>query len=143
MNWKINISKCSLLSHKLKHIFIVHAGIISTRELLDREKEGEYHLSIRAKDGGSRSCTMEVYITITDVNDNEPKFTMTQYVVSIPENAEVNTLLTRVAAVDYDLGEWDRKIQGLIQKFSYFACNSHKMHLNLSCLTNFGLTVWK
>ncbi len=64
----------------------------------------EYHLQVIAKDGGGLSCTMEVYITITDVNDNAPQFSTSQYVVSIPEDAEINTLLTRVAAVDYDLG---------------------------------------
>ena len=79
-------------------------GILTTMKILDREKISEYQLTVVAKDGGGRSCSAEMFITISDVNDNAPKFTKTQYTVAIPENAEVNTLLTRVSAADYDLG---------------------------------------
>ena len=80
------------------------AGIISTKKILDRETHADFILTVTATDGGGLSCQAEVYVTLTDVNDNEPIFTQFQYTVAIPENAEVNTLLTRVSASDEDLG---------------------------------------
>ena len=79
-------------------------GIISSKKILDRETRPEYLLTVTATDGGGLSCTSEVYVTLTDINDCEPQFTQQQYTVSIPENSEVNTLLTRVSATDQDLG---------------------------------------
>ena len=84
---------------------ISYSGIISTKKILDRERHFEFALTVTATDGGGLSCESDVYITLTDVNDNEPSFTQFQYTVSIPENAEVNTLLTRVSASDEDLGK--------------------------------------
>ena len=80
-------------------------GIISTKKILDRETHADFILTVTATDGGGLSCQVEVYVTLTDVNDNEPIFTQFQYTVAIPENAEVNTLLTRVSASDEDLGK--------------------------------------
>ena len=81
------------------------AGIVSTAEALDRETVDKYMLTVRATDGGGRSCTSQVYITLSDVNDNAPVFTMSSYQVMIPEDAQVNTLLTRMTAIDSDLGK--------------------------------------
>lgn len=55
-------------------------------------------------DGGGLYCTSDVYISLSDINDNPPRFSMSEYTVMIAEDAEVNTLLTRVSAVDFDLG---------------------------------------
>ena len=81
------------------------SGIISSKKILDRERHAQFILTVTATDGGGLSCHAEVYVTLTDVNDNEPSFTQSQYSVSIPENAEINTLLTRVSASDKDLGK--------------------------------------
>lgn len=80
------------------------SGYISVRRPLDRETVSEYHLTMRAEDGGGLYCTTEVYISITDVNDNAPVFTQSTYTVMVPEDAEISTLVTRVSATDYDLG---------------------------------------
>ena len=81
-------------------------GDISVRRSLDREKVPEYHLQVTAHDGPGLSCVMDIYITLTDVNDHAPTFTHGIYHVSVLENAAVNTLLTRVHAEDYDLGQY-------------------------------------
>lgn len=57
----------------------VHAGIIRTAlPSMDREARQEYNVVIQAKDMGGHmgglSGTTEVKITLTDVNDNPPKF---------------------------------------------------------------------
>ena len=92
---------------------VIMTGIITTRRNLDRERVSEYQLTVDARDGGSEACTMEVFVTITDINDNEPVFSQPYYTVSIPENAEINTLITRVSAVDRDLGKYSLWPSGL------------------------------
>ena len=92
------------------------AGIISTKRILDRETHADFILTVTATDGGGLSCQAEVYVTLTDVNDNEPIFTQVQYTVAIPENAEINTLLTRVSASDEDLGKLGLYIITLVLK---------------------------
>ena len=97
-------------------LYSVHlsAGIVSTADVLDRESVDKYTLTVRATDGGGRSCTSRVYITLSDVNDNAPVFTMSSYQLMIPEDAQINTLLTRVTAIDSDLGRhWDWLCYGI------------------------------
>lgn len=57
----------------------LHSGIIRTAlPNMDREARQEYDVVIQAKDMGGHmgglSGTTEVKITLTDVNDNPPKF---------------------------------------------------------------------
>lgn len=61
------------------HTSFVSAGIIRTAlPNMDREAKEEYHVVIQAKDMGGHmgglSGTTKVTITLTDVNDNPPKF---------------------------------------------------------------------
>ncbi|ELU08218.1 hypothetical protein CAPTEDRAFT_222745 [Capitella teleta] len=79
-------------------------GIISIKNSLDRETAPDYTLTVTAVDGGGLFCQSEVYIVVTDVNDNAPVFTQTEYTVGISEHAQKNTLLMRVSASDLDLG---------------------------------------
>ena len=97
-------------------MFLMHdtSGIVSTLKLLDRETVPEYRLRVRAMDGGGLYCETELYIIVTDVNDQSPVFSMPHYVESIPEDAEVNTLITRVSATDADLGI-NRKVKYAMQ----------------------------
>ena len=85
-------------------------GVIQTRRPLDRETHSEYRLKAKAVDGGGRSCEVELLVFLKDVNDNAPDFTMTADTFSIHEDARVNTLLTRVTAIDKDSGI-NRQIQ--------------------------------
>ena len=62
----------------------VHSGIIRTAlPNMDREARQEYDVVIQAKDMGGHmgglSGTTEVKITLTDVNDNPPKFPQSEY----------------------------------------------------------------
>ncbi|KAK2142950.1 hypothetical protein NP493_4693g00008 [Ridgeia piscesae] len=49
-------------------LYSVHlsAGIVSTADVLDRESVDKYTLTVRATDGGGRSCTSRVYITLSE-----------------------------------------------------------------------------
>ncbi|XP_014892491.1 protocadherin beta-1-like [Poecilia latipinna] len=73
---------------------------------LDREKEEEISLLLKAVDGGEpqMSGTVKIYVTVLDVNDNPPVFTQSIYKATIAENSQKGTTLTTVSASDADKG---------------------------------------
>uniref|UniRef100_A0A3B5MM14 Cadherin domain-containing protein n=1 Tax=Xiphophorus couchianus TaxID=32473 RepID=A0A3B5MM14_9TELE len=83
--------------------------MLVTDEVLDRELQSEYNITVTATDSGSPSLSSVKVITIlvNDVNDNPPTFTHSQYNVNILENqpmAPKGYLITKVVAVDPDSG---------------------------------------
>ena len=81
------------------------SGILTVKSELDREEIDNYHLSINAIDGGGRSCDIDVYIELSDVNDNSPRFIGIPDNFQVMESTERDTLLMRVRAIDDDLGK--------------------------------------
>ncbi|XP_023184223.1 protocadherin beta-16-like isoform X35 [Xiphophorus maculatus] len=73
---------------------------------LDREKEEEISLLLKAVDGGEpqMSGTVKIYVTVLDANDNPPVFTQSVYKATIAENSQKGTTLTTVSASDADKG---------------------------------------
>ncbi|KAG7468547.1 hypothetical protein MATL_G00144180 [Megalops atlanticus] len=85
-------------------------GIIRTAlPNMDREARQEYDVVIQAKDMGGHmgglSGTTEVKITLTDVNDNPPKFPQSVYAMSVSEDKVPGEEVGRLKAKDPDLGE--------------------------------------
>ncbi|XP_006866309.1 PREDICTED: protocadherin Fat 4-like [Chrysochloris asiatica] len=74
--------------------------------VLDREEEAIHHLLLTASDGGDplRSGTARIQVTVVDVNDHAPVFSLPQYRVTVPENVPVGTTLLTVNAIDLDDG---------------------------------------
>ncbi|KAM7369647.1 hypothetical protein PAMP_010951 [Pampus punctatissimus] len=76
---------------------------------MDREVKENYQVVIQAKDMagqmGGLSGTTTVSITLSDVNDNPPRFTKTLYDFRVPESNEVGTVVGLIRAVDADIGE--------------------------------------
>ncbi|XP_033742919.1 LOW QUALITY PROTEIN: protocadherin Fat 1-like [Pecten maximus] len=79
-------------------------GILTIRDSLDREEVAKYDVVVSAVDGGQRSCDTQVFIQLSDVNDNRPEFVDAPTDFLLSESAEINTLLLRVTAQDADLG---------------------------------------
>ncbi|XP_064099968.1 fat-like cadherin-related tumor suppressor homolog isoform X2 [Macrobrachium nipponense] len=79
-------------------------GIITVLKKLDREKIGEYDLQVSARDLGSppNTAVTQVKITVTDVNDNPPIFTNSNYSVIVQENRPVGHPMLRLMATDAD-----------------------------------------
>ncbi|XP_063353804.1 protocadherin beta-16-like [Pelmatolapia mariae] len=73
---------------------------------LDREKEEQLTLTLTAVDGGEPqlSGTVQIHVTILDVNDNAPVFTQSTYKSSLMENSLKGTQLITVTATDKDEG---------------------------------------
>ncbi|XP_062355077.1 cadherin-9 isoform X2 [Cinclus cinclus] len=87
-------------------------GIIKTAlPDMSRENREQYQVVIQAKDMGGQmgglSGTTTVNITLTDVNDNPPRFpqSMQHLIVHSPESAPPGTPLGRIKANDPDVGE--------------------------------------
>ncbi|XP_011478898.1 protocadherin-1 isoform X1 [Oryzias latipes] len=73
---------------------------------LDREKKDSYDLNIRVVDGGKppRASSALLRITVTDQNDNAPKFEKNQYEAELPENSPPGHSVLQVRANDADTG---------------------------------------
>ncbi|XP_009956875.1 PREDICTED: cadherin-8, partial [Leptosomus discolor] len=87
-----------------------HTAIIKTAlPNMDREAKEEYFVVIQAKDMGGHmgglSGTTTVTITLTDVNDNPPKFAQSLYHFSVMEDVALGEQIGRVKANDLDTGE--------------------------------------
>ncbi|XP_064189826.1 cadherin-20-like [Anguilla rostrata] len=75
---------------------------------MDREVRENYTVIIQAKDMGGQlgglAGTTTLNITLTDVNDNPPKFAQKLYQMSVPESAPVGSVVGRIRARDKDEG---------------------------------------
>ena len=79
-----------------------------TEAVLDRESRDRYALLIMCVDAGEPPLTGQTVldIRVLDVNDNAPNFIdATPVSVSLPEGNAIDAYVTRVEAVDADLGE--------------------------------------
>uniref|UniRef100_A0A8C8SB63 Cadherin domain-containing protein n=1 Tax=Pelusios castaneus TaxID=367368 RepID=A0A8C8SB63_9SAUR len=73
---------------------------------LDREKAGEYNITITATDSGSprRATEKTISLQISDVNDNTPHFSSPSYTAHIQENTLPGASVLSVSASDPDMG---------------------------------------
>ncbi|CDQ66952.1 unnamed protein product [Oncorhynchus mykiss] len=75
---------------------------------MDREAREHYAVVIQAKDMagsvGGLSGSTTINITLTDVNDNPPKFPQKNYQLYVPESAQVGKPVGKIKANDEDLG---------------------------------------
>ncbi|XP_005464567.1 cadherin-6 [Oreochromis niloticus] len=76
---------------------------------MDREQREHYQVVIEAKDmGGQRgglTGSTVVKITLTDVNDNPPRFTQSIYQFRVPESSKSGSIVGRIQATDKDIGK--------------------------------------
>ncbi|KAK2725567.1 cadherin-related tumor suppressor-like [Artemia franciscana] len=61
------------------------SGLITTAKRVDREQGPFYELTILARSGSSYA-TVKAYVTVGDLNDNPPKFSISRAIVHIPED---------------------------------------------------------
>ncbi|XP_054024575.1 protocadherin gamma-B5-like [Dryobates pubescens] len=76
------------------------------RRALDRESEQNLRLLLTALDGGDppRSGTAQLFINVTDANDNAPVFAQDRYHVSLLEDSPPGSILLNASATDADVG---------------------------------------
>ncbi|XP_078241753.1 protocadherin Fat 2 isoform X1 [Pogona vitticeps] len=80
------------------------SGTIFTTRTLDRESRSHYWLTVLAVDLGTvpLSSVVQVYIEVTDINDNPPQMSSPVYYASVMENSPANTYILQVEAIDPD-----------------------------------------
>ncbi|XP_041846854.1 protocadherin alpha-9-like [Melanotaenia boesemani] len=74
---------------------------------LDRESKPQYNITIIATDEGSPplSSMNIIYVEVSDVNDNNPRFTEDTITIFIKENSPVGAIMKTLSAVDADTDE--------------------------------------
>uniref|UniRef100_A0A671TJ29 Cadherin 8 n=1 Tax=Sparus aurata TaxID=8175 RepID=A0A671TJ29_SPAAU len=86
---------------------------------MDREMREEYLVVIQAKDMGGHmgglSGTTTVTVTLTDVNDNPPKFSKSLYEFVIPEDLPIGKMGGKVKANDRDIGENSKSTYSIVE----------------------------
>ena len=82
-------------------------GDLSSIVPLDREERETYTFSVLAVDGGTpaRTANGTITVIVTDVNDNEPTFSSTNYSAQVFENEAPGTTVLQVVASDLDIGQ--------------------------------------
>ncbi|XP_023818761.1 protocadherin-15 isoform X4 [Oryzias latipes] len=88
------------------NLFVITSnGSIYTKVPLDRESKNQYDLIVEASDGAvdPRRTTLVVSVQVLDIDDNSPVFSQKIYVVNVPENTPVGTVVLKLSAVDADL----------------------------------------
>ncbi|NXT85484.1 PCD23 protein, partial [Zapornia atra] len=81
-------------------------GLLTTAQLLDREIQERYSLTVMALDDGSPalSATQVLTIVLLDVNDETPIFLKQFYEAAVHENQDPGEFVIKVEAVDRDAG---------------------------------------
>uniref|UniRef100_A0A8C1MHM5 Protocadherin 1 alpha 6 n=1 Tax=Cyprinus carpio TaxID=7962 RepID=A0A8C1MHM5_CYPCA len=92
---------------------------------LDREKQATIKLVLTGVDGGKppKSGTLNIFINVMDVNDNNPVFSQPLYKVKLRENVATGTTILSVFASDLDEGinrEIQYSIVGHVKKQDLF-----------------------
>ncbi|XP_061279673.1 protocadherin alpha-11 isoform X4 [Bos javanicus] len=79
---------------------------LTLKKSLDREKTPEFNLLLTAVDGGKPELTgtVELFVRVLDINDNDPEFEQSEYKVRLMENAAKETLVIQLNATDQDEG---------------------------------------
>ncbi|XP_043823673.1 cadherin EGF LAG seven-pass G-type receptor 1 [Dromiciops gliroides] len=83
------------------------SGVIRTQRRLDRENVAVYNLRALAVDRGSPaplSASVEIQVTVLDINDNPPVFEQDELELFVEENSPVGSVVARIRAADPDEG---------------------------------------
>ncbi|KAM9498229.1 protocadherin gamma-C5-like isoform 5-T5 [Salvelinus alpinus] len=131
-NGNVNLNIAPGLPFKLKPSVSNNYALV-TDTSLDREKNPEYTVEIKASDSGTPSLNSRktINVRILDVNDNPPVFSQPSYTVYVRENNAAGSIMCSVSASDPDIGEngkisysiLDSKVQD-VSVSSYIYINS-------------------
>ena len=79
-------------------------GRVTLARMVDREAISQFTAAVVATDGPGLETEQVFTVSITDVNDNSPRFTAGTYNFNIQENEDAGTPVGVVEAVDADAG---------------------------------------
>ncbi|XP_067322476.1 LOW QUALITY PROTEIN: protocadherin-16 [Anolis sagrei] len=110
-------------------LFHLHpsTGALRLAETLDCEVQNQHTLVVQASDGANGHFALaSVTVEVKDVNDNLPYFPLEVLTASVRENQPPGSLVTRVRAVDADVGAFGVLRYSLLPTLGWqaFALNS-------------------
>ena len=95
------------LQHFRMQTFGVYAVIfVNGDNVLDRERNHLYNLTLEARDGGSppRTSIKSLIVYVNDINDHAPEFKNKYVIKTIVESLPVGSFVASMAATDLDSG---------------------------------------
>ncbi|XP_045202941.2 protein dachsous-like [Mercenaria mercenaria] len=97
-----------IVSGNTNNAFVIDQkrGRIMLNSLLDRENIAEYNLQVMAKDRGimSKNSTVNVHITVQDINDKVPYFEFNEYFKELNESFPDDVGFLKINTYDEDIG---------------------------------------
>ncbi|XP_048667634.1 protocadherin gamma-A3 isoform X9 [Marmota marmota marmota] len=92
---------------KIAQVFYLNSvtGDISILRSLDYEDTTFYEIKIEAQDGPGLISRTKILVTVLDVNDNAPEFTITSLTDSVPEEATAGREIALINVHDRDSGQ--------------------------------------
>ncbi|KAG1676563.1 Protein dachsous [Nymphon striatum] len=87
-------------------VFVIDSktGLVSTNALFDYEEKNRYYFAIMCSDLGGKFASVQVQVDIQGVDEYNPKFTEESYQFTVPGDADVGYIVSRVQATDEDKG---------------------------------------
>uniref|UniRef100_A0A8C1DTL6 Protocadherin-16 n=1 Tax=Cyprinus carpio carpio TaxID=630221 RepID=A0A8C1DTL6_CYPCA len=104
------------------------SGWLFVKSALDREAKDIYLLTVLATSGSGqmgKTGSATVRVSVTDENDNSPRFSQERVFLAVRENLPAGTGFGRVSATDRDAGLNSRLTYRLLHTDRYFQINSH------------------
>lgn len=111
-------------SHPCSSLFELNAvtGELKTRGSLDRESDASHDIPIYVFDDDHTHMTIaKVLITVDDVNEFPPEFSIKNHSLKIPEDVPSGSIVYRLIAFDQDL--WPPPDQTVGLKYSFLTSN--------------------
>ncbi len=103
------------------------SGWLFVKSALDREAKDIYLLTVLATSGSGqmgKTSSATVRVSVTDENDNSPRFSQERVFLAVRENLPAGTGFGRVSATDRDAGLNSRLTYRLLHMDRYFQINS-------------------
>lgn len=103
------------------------SGWLFVKSALDREAKDIYLLTVLATSGSGqmgKTGSATVRVSVTDENDNSPRFSQERVFLAVRENLPAGTGFGRVSATDRDAGLNSRLTYRLLHTDRYFQINS-------------------
>ncbi|XP_060910553.1 protocadherin-8 [Labrus mixtus] len=119
-SYQISVNSHFTIDVLLRADGVKYAELVLMKEL-DRETQSLYTVELVATDGGNpfRSGSTKITIRVTDFNDNSPVFDQNSFSVSLPEDAQVGTVILDLNAVDADEGSNGEVVYGFGKQVSH------------------------
>ena len=112
-------------------------GTLATATTLDHETTASYNLTVQAIDRGSPALSSSVNVTITvgDVNDNSPVFEQSIYTATLPSDAQKEWSFT-VTATDRDSGSNAAITYSIIERdvAEIFSIDAESGEIHVTCM---------